>query len=387
MDSNSNRFSTAGDDGITKSQFAILLFIFTITAKICFLPSIMYNNTQESAFWVLLIFVFLDGVLAMFSYFIAKNGGLNSSYTPQWLKKVISALLFVLFSFKLLAFAFEASVSATNVLFDESLTIPLYLLLVIGAGIIGAKGFSGIARTSTLFAWGWLFFFIFNLLFLGIRGNGYNLYPLLRPNSIVKGILTSAVWFGDSSILLTVNLKNSVKERKINKSIIPLLFILATLILLIFFILLIYTYGSASGSVENAFARVLLMNPNADELGAIDWPIIIIWLSMAIIQTASLFSASRLSFTELLNINDNKRDERIKTAVFYVGFAILFPVFYFLIFKNSVNYTKIITSEIISVIALVLEYFIPMLLALIIYINKKRDKKEIRIAYEEGVNG
>lgn len=375
MNKNTNRSSTAGDDRITKPQFAILLFIFTITAKICFLPSIMYNKTKESSFWVLFIFIILEGILALFAYYIAKNGGLQNEYTPTWLKKTFSLLLFILFGFKLLSFAFEASVSATNVLFDGSLTIPLYLLLVIGAGIIGAKGFSGIARTATLFAWGWLFFFIFNLLFLGIRGSGYNLYPLLRPSSIGEGILTSAVWFGDSSILLTLGIKKSEKDRKLEKASIPTLFIASSLILLLFFLLLIYTYGSASGSVENAFARVLLMNPNADELGAIDWPIIIIWLSMAIIQTASLFSASRLAYTELFRGKGKK--ERLKTTLFYVFFSALFPIFYFLIFKNSVNYTKIITSKIISSIALVLEYIIPITFALVIYINKRKEKHQV----------
>ncbi len=372
MNKNSNRSSTAGDDRITRSQFGILLFIFTITAKICFLPSIMYNKTQESAFWVLSIFILLEGILAVFAFFIAKNGGLQSEFLPTWLKKVFAAFLFLLYSFKLLAFAFEASVSATNVLFEKSLTIPLYLLLVIGAGIIGAKGFSGIARTSTLFTWSWLFFFIFNLLFLGIKGSDYNLFPLLRPQNLSEGILTSAVWFGDSSILITVSLKESRKERKLEKAIIPVLFAAAAIVLLLFFIILIYTYGSASGSVENAFARILLMNPNADELGAIDWPIIIIWLSMAIIQTASLFSASRLTFTELFRNQD--KNERLNTAIFYLLFAVLFSIFYFFIFKNSIRYTKIITSKIISIIALVLEYILPMILALIIYINKRKKK-------------
>lgn len=373
MNKDSDRRATAGDDSITKTQFAVLLFIFTITAKICFLPSIMYNKTKESSLWVLVSFIVLEGVLAIFAYYIAKNGGLRSEYTPVWLRKIFSFLLLILYSFKLLAFAFEASISATSVLFDGSLTIPLYLLLVIGSGIICAKGFSGIARTATLFAFGWIFFFVFNLLFLGIKGSDYNLFPLLRPQNIGEGILTSSVWFGDSSILITICLNESKKEKKIERASIPILFSFAGIILILFFILLIYTYGSASGSVENAFARVLLMNPNADELGAIDWPIIIIWLSMAIIQTSSLFSASRLAFTELFKEGENR--ERIKTTLFYIAFAILFPLFYFLVFKNSIGYTKIITSKVISIIALVLEYVIPMIMALIIYINKERKRK------------
>lgn len=362
----------SGKDVLKAPETAVLVFILTLTFKTCNLPSVIFSASGESAIWSILIHTLLDGLLLGVSLYVASKGGIQSKSIPTPVRKVGAFLLFFFFLFKFGAFIYESTDSASKVLFENSLIFPIFAIVLIASAYIGSKGFSGIGRVALVFAWISVFIFIFNLFFVGFDGFAYNLYPVLRFENVPKGILKEAVWFGEPLILMTADLSPKFTKKETGRVI--LAFVLAVIVLEAFYLLIIYTYGELSNSITNAFARVLTMNKYANELGAVDWPIIIIWLISAIIHTSCLFASCKQCFIEV--VTKNSQNEFWQKVVFYALILGLPIIFYFTLFDN-VTYTQVIGSTAVGIICLIFSYVIPLIIAISSFIKKKNRQKEI----------
>lgn len=362
----------SGKDVLKAPETAVLVFILTLTFKTCNLPSVIFSASGESAIWSILIHTLLDGLLLGVSLYVASKGGMQSKSIPTPVRKVGAFLLFFFFLFKFGAFIYESTDSASKVLFENSLIFPIFAIVLIASAYIGSKGFSGIGRVALVFAWISVFIFIFNLFFVGFDGFAYNLYPVLRFENVPKGILKEAVWFGEPLILMTADLSPKFTKKETGRVI--LAFVLAVIVLEAFYLLIIYTYGELSNSITNAFARVLTMNKYANELGAVDWPIIIIWLISAIIHTSCLFASCKQCFIEV--VTKNSQNEFWQKVVFYALILGLPIIFYFTLFDN-VTYTQVIGSTAVGIICLIFSYVIPLIIAISSFIKKKNRQKEI----------
>lgn len=351
-------------------ETGLLVFILMITFKTCNLPSVLFADLKESSVWCILTHCLMDGILLIISLYVASLGGIQSKNIPTPLRKVASAILFFFFLFKLSAAIYEMTTSASSVLFENSLIFPIFALVLIATAIIGSKGFTGIGRLTLIFAWIAVFILVFNIFFLGFDGYAFNLYPVLRPTNYLKGIVKEAIWFGEPLILMTADL--SPKFNKKQNGFIAVAYISAVLALVGFYLLLIFTYGEVAGSVNNAFSRVLTMNRYSNELGAVDWPMIVLWLISGIIHVSCLFAGCKQCFDEVCS--PNKNSAKLKQIVFYL-LAIGIPVvFYFTLFDN-VLYTAILSAIPTGIISLIISYGLPLIIVVATYINYKNNTK------------
>lgn len=369
-------------DLLSGSEMGVLLFIVMITFKTCNLPSVLFSEAKESGVWSIIFHLVLDAILLVFALYIASLGGIQSKTIPAPVRKIASALLFVFFLFKFTAFSFEATSSTVSVLFENSLIFPIFIAILISTAFLGGKGFTSVGRTALLLAWLALLLLVFNILFISFDGFGFNLYPILRFEKVTSGMLKEAIWFGEPLILMTADL--SPKLDKKQKGFVISSYVVSCVILIGFYLLLIFTYGDVSKSVNNAFSRVLTMNKFSNQLGAVDWPIIALWLGASIIHLSCLFCASRQCYIEV--VDRNKKGQRIKTAVFYAIMIAVPIIIYFTVF-DTISYTKILYSLPVSIISLIMCYVIPIIIAIITFIKvKNKDQKEKNYAKQETQN-
>lgn len=361
----------SGKDVLKAPETAVLVFILTLTFKTCNLPSVIFSASGESGIWAILIHTLLDGLLLGVSLFVASKGGIQSKSIPTPIRKIGAFLLLFFFLFKFGAFIYESTDSASKVLFENSLIFPIFAMVLIASAFIGSKGFSGIGRVALIFAWISIFILIFNLFFVGFDGFAYNLYPVLKFENVPKGILKEAVWFGEPLILMTADLSPKFTKKQTGHVIIS--FALAVVILEAFYLLMIYTYGEMSNSITNAFARVLTMNKYSNELGAVDWPIITVWLISAIIHTSCLFASCKQCFIEV--VEKNGKNTFLQELIFFVLALGLPIIFYFTLFDN-VTYTSILGSTAVGITCLIFSYVIPLIIAISAFVKKKNQKKD-----------
>ncbi len=360
-------------------ETGLLVFILMITFKTCNLPSVLFADLKESSVWCILTHCLMDGILLIISLYIASLGGIQSKNIPKLLRKVASTILFFFFLFKLSAAIYEMTTSVSSVLFENSLIFPIFALVLIATAVIGSKGFTGIGRLTLIFAWIAVFILVFNIFFLGFDGYAFNLYPVLRPTNYLKGLVKEAIWFGEPLILMTADL--SPKFNKKQNGFVAVAYISAVFSLVGFYLLLIFTYGEVAGSVNNAFSRVLTMNRYSNELGAVDWPMIVLWLISGIIHVSCLFAGCKQCFNEVCG--HNKKVKLSTHIIFYLLTVGIPVVFYFTLFDN-VLYTAILSATQTGIISLIISYGLPILIGIVAYIKyKKEPKKESECGEEQ----
>lgn len=348
----------SGSNVLSTMQICLTLIIVTITSKLCLLPSVLAEASEESAFWSVLILAAFDVITAMISIYACRSGGIDA--IPKGIKKTMAALLFATFAFKFCAFTFEISISAADSLFETGATLPLFTLLIVGTVFVGSKGFTGVARAAILVAWACLLLLILNLFFIGVDGNVQNLFPLARPEPI-NGMIKALVWFGDPCLFLLVS---SNKSKKSNVAF-AISYAVSFLVIGGFYLLLVYTYGSALKDVGVAFSRVLLMNRTSAELGALDWPIMTVWLSMGFFHCSLLFAACKRCFSVVFETKNYKK----RYVPFYLCVPALAFITYFFLFKNVDVYSKVLTLPAVALTIGVIEYTSPIITAIIIKIK------------------
>ena len=235
-------------------------------------------------------------------------------------------------------------------------------LLTAGTIVVGAKGFTGVARAAILVFWACLILVVFNVFFIGVDGHVRNLFPLARPKPF-GGMMKALVWFGDPSVFL---LSTSSKDKKRTGFIIGG-YVVSLLTICGFYLLLIFTYGAALKDVGAAFSRVLLMNKTASEIGALDWPMMTVWLSMGFFHCSLLFAAIKKCFSSILERGGEK-----KFIALYVGIPVLSFLIYYFLFKNKEDYVKTLTSTAVALTVGILEYAIPIVCAILTKVKGKK---------------
>lgn len=369
-------------ESVSGIETGVLLFIIMLTFKTCNLPAILFSEAKESGVWSILFHLLLDGVLLVFALFVASKGGIQSKTIPAPIRKIASALLFLFFLFKFTAFSFEATTSIVSVLFEQSLIYPIFVAVLISTAFLGGKGMRSVGRTALLLGWLAILLLVFNVLFVSFDGFAFNLYPILRFENVSGGMLKEAIWFGEPLILMTADL--SPKLDKKQKGFVITSYALSCIILIGFYVLLIFTYGEISKSVNNAFSRVLTMNKFSNQLGSVDWPIITLWLGASIIHLSTLFCASRQCYLEI--VNRKTKGKTAKNVVFYAIMIVVPTLIYTFVF-DSISYIKILTSIPVAVIALIMCYVLPIILAIVAYLkNKDQIQKENSNAKQETEN-
>lgn len=308
-------------------EVGVLLFILLAAFRVCMMPAMLSDFAGESGFYVLLAGLSVDLVVTGASLAVAAHGGVRRLPVPSVVRRVLCALLFALFLFKIALRTYEVVDYCTGELFDHATPLLLTVVLVLTAAILAAKGFRGLARTSLTYLLLVGLLALLSVFFVSFNGYGYNLWPLLRPRKVGEGILRSMLWLGDGAVFLFADVRHDGVKKGYTWGAIAFLFVLVTAVL--FYLGFISTYGSAGRYVRYAFVR-LLTGGDPEQLGAVDWPVVLIWLTAVPVHLGALFYALVFALREAVT----PAKEGVSFVYYALG-AVLSVLAYLLLFRDK----------------------------------------------------
>lgn len=274
---------------LTRAEVGILTFVLLTAFRICLLPAVISEGAGESCVYVILAGMGVDLAVTFVALKVASMGGLANLHIPALAKRIVGGVLALFFFFKVVVHVYEAVNYCVGELFDQATPLLLAVVFVLTAAILASKGFAGVARTGIMFVPVIAFLAVLSVFFAEFGGYGYNLWVLLRPHDVGKGILYSMLWLGDGALFVFADTRAEGAPRKAYRWGL-VAFAVALVTMLAFYLNFVYTYGSAGRYVQYAFVR-MLTNGDPEELGAVDWPIMLIWLLSVPLYLASLFYA------------------------------------------------------------------------------------------------
>ncbi len=339
---------------ISYTQIAALIFIITTTFKVCLYPSLSSFFGGYAAFYITLIMLTIDCVTLIAAFSISKKGGVQNLHIPQALKKIISAVTYAICVVKAAAYSFEYCYFVSGTMFENINTIVILSFIIVGVIMLASKGYIGISRTALIVGWLLVFALIYNLAFGRLNGNAVNLLPMINGRGDLTMLFRSAFWFGDGFLLIFADASGE-KEGKPTKKIrlLVVVIILSVLSVLAFMASYFYVFGNLSRVVDNAFYRLLSQSERASIIGVVDWPIMLIWISFALLYISLFFACSERNLSLLFRV---KKQEKRKKFGLTIITAVIVTALFLTVFENRYNYVKFTTSYAVSAVIGVLEY-------------------------------
>ena len=275
---------------ITRAEATVGLFFALTAFRWCTLPAQLARVAAESMVYAVLAGFAMDVALALLCLGVSRRGGLAALSLRAPLRKGLALLVGVFCLAKVVFYTTEMVMYATADLFDEAMALPLALALLVVAALMSTKGFAGVGRTALVCGGVGAVLLVLVFIFTSYSGYGYNLWVLLRPHGVGQAFWRSMPWVGDGLLFLLVDTSTSVHSLRDYRPVrwgAALAMLLTTVVLL----LSVYTYGSAIADVPYTFAR-LFVNNIPESLGAVDWPMLLLWLVLAMVHLANLFCAA-----------------------------------------------------------------------------------------------
>ena len=275
---------------ITRAEAAVDLFFALLAFRWCTLPQQLASVAGESLFYAVLAGFALDVVLAALCLGVSRRGGLTALPVRPVLTKALSLAVGAFCLFKVVVYTTEVVMYCTADLFDQAMALPLALLVLVVAALLSTKGFAGVGRTALVCSGVGAVLLVLVFVFTSYSGYGYNLWVLLRPTGVAAAFWRSMPWVGDGLLFLLVDTSSSVHNLRDYR---PVRWgaALAMLICTVVLGLSVYTFGSAIVDVPYTFAR-LFVNNIPESLGAVDWPMLLLWLVLALVHLGNLFCAA-----------------------------------------------------------------------------------------------
>ena len=326
---------------MTRAEVGILVYVLLVTFRVCAMPAILSEGAGESCFYVVMAGLGIDGLLTLLCLRVAAMGGLPAVAWPKPVKRILFGLLALLFLFKTTLRVYEVTDYCVNELFDHATPLLLAVVLIVTSALLATKGFVGVARTGLMYAILVAFLAVLSVFYVEFGGYDYNLFALLRPQGVGNGLLRSLVWMGDGLVFLLVDLRSADGvEKRYTWGVLSLLVVIIGMAA--FYLNFVYTYGSAGQYVRYAFVR-MLTNGDPDALGALDWPVLLIWLSAVPLHLAALFYAAMQSLH--LSLTPDKPSVGV---LYYTGSAVAVTVAYSLLFGDKDGFMRLIESRAVS---------------------------------------
>lgn len=325
---------------LTRAEVGILLLLLLSTFRICLLPAVLSQVAGESCVYVMLSGLAIDLVICVAALRVAGMGGIGGLRLHPVVRRIFCGVLAFFFFFKVTVHVYEAVAYCVNDLFEQASPLLLMVVFVLTSAFLAHKGFAGIARTGIMFMLVIVFLAVLSVFFAAFGGYGYNLWVLLRPHDVGKGLLQSMLWLGDGAIFFLADTRTSVHpERHFRWGI--LAFAVVAVGMLFFYLNFVFTYGSAGQYVRFAFVR-MLTNGDPEELGAVDWPIMLIWLVSVPLAVATHLYAGCEGLRQCVS-----RREHGGLPFLVVG-TIAVMVAYYLMFPNGDGWRHLVESTAVA---------------------------------------
>lgn len=363
---------------INYRQLSILVFLSIIATKLLVLPSVLFYYSKNNAYIASFIVIVVNVLFLAIILQMLKHSGDKNIY--EFIKSRLGSFMarFICFLFALY-FLFETAdiIKSMNLFLLFNLYYKLKwtyfaLPLIAIVGFMVYKGIRNIGRTAEM-----TFILVLGgLIFLGIKAviiaNFDNLLPFMQGGfqPILTTIYKSTSWFG-SGIVLFLFFGNVDLKTKNNWTMWKYILIGASLIQA-FIMLFIAIFPNTATTHRFALSDISQMAARSG-LAELQWLIVVIWLMAQLIQISVFVYCCSRSIKYTFGFKNN-------TIPIFIVLALLITWIYF--GNNNIQLADIFLSDYMIIPMMVVQYFIPILLAIsdLIYMKKgAKNAKKISI--------
>ncbi|HKL94365.1 MAG TPA: GerAB/ArcD/ProY family transporter [Clostridia bacterium] len=348
---------------IYNRQLAILIMSVGLLCKVSRLPRFIVEYASDMVFLVELLFCIVEILIFLVIYFYISMDGLQLS-KDNCIKplKFLLGLLLIPLTFKFFLVYASVSIYIVSTMFRA---IPSYIIicsLMLPLFFLAYKGIVTIARTTEVLFWFIFLLIIFGLVFYDAEMDITRLLPIVRADfsELSSGMLNLGVWVGDLLPFMLLKLKK--RKFPYLAVAVPLNYILV----MIYVILAVATFGSAIFIVENIFVYIPIFNSFSVTLGELQWAGLVAWIFMALLYMACLLWAI-FDIGELLS----------KKRSIFAGIYSVAMVIFMLSFKTLEQGLSFLRTPYVGAICWASFTVLPLaLLFLALYAKKKKNSPQ-----------
>ena len=271
------------------SQIAVLAFMASVTFKVLMLPRYFAGECGRQSWIAMSLMMLLDTAMFAFVYKIACNGGIRNLDIPLWIKNSAIAIAVAGCLLKAVLFYSECIAYTATALFDEG----LWRLIVAGffpvLAYVAYKGLNVLARTAQVVIWLVGAVIAINVLLADFQGDIETVLPVVPSVRLASACDRYLFWFGDFTPFMFFSVTSSSRKKHA-----PVFVSLAFLLVFTvgFVIALDSVFGGGSALISFAFGKLAIFNKLSRLLGALDFPVVCVWLLMATVKLSLLLSAA-----------------------------------------------------------------------------------------------
>ena len=344
---------------LSKKQLSIMVFFIPLVFKMAMLPSLFYQVSNTDSYIGIGVMTALEFLqLWLILFLVSKGGirGIKEIYGINVARAVALPLLFVM-GVKSIIFLTEIYTYICDFLFYNISSTPVILALLIVIFYLAFKGIKAIGHVFELSIWIIPLIAIFGVVFGKFYLNSDYLEPLFvdGAGAMFKGIDTYIIYAFDFSPLLLFQIE---KKKNLAVVITSISCILVTTAL---YVVLIANYGRATFLVNGAFARLASFNTVVSEIGSLDWPSALLWITTATGSLALKFAA----MGEILKLFKVKKQYGIGATCIVIGILTMF------VFPGLKEVLKLATGP-VRYVTIALEIAVPIVVLALYAADKYR---------------
>ncbi len=367
---------------INYRQMCVMLFLSFIALKFLVLPSVLYLQSANSSWIVVLVLMVIDGLYALLLIDLMKknqnkniNEFLKESIGPV-LTKIFLSILAVQLFLQILNISKGMEFFVTENFYNNFHWILFTLPLIALVGFMMFKGLRNIARVQEMF---WLAIIV-GCIYIAFKSFA-DVDPIVYLPMFKDGIIplinsgySHLSWFGSATFLIVIFGKVDFKTEKKNNAWIYLLFaiILVQIIYFVFYGL----FDSTSPTHTFAISDISQYSSSKSIIDELSWLVVSLWVITQSIQL-SLYG---YCFVKVLMFLFNIRSKIVMVIVVDI---IIFMLAY--IGSITVNLEEILFTNFASIITIISQYIIPLIMLAGHLINKKCKGRKTKVVENEKI--
>ena len=368
---------------ISYRQMSVMLFLSFIALKFLVLPSVLYLQSSNSSWFVVLVLMIIDGLYALLIInLMRKNQNTNIN---DFMKATLGVFLTKLF---LVVLAIQFFLQIANIVkgleffvtenFYNNFNWLLYILPLIAlTGFMMYKGLRNIARVQEIF----YLSIVVGCLYIAFKSFS-DVDPLVYMPMFKDGIAplvqsgySHLSWFGSSTFLIAIFGKVDFSNERKRTSVLYILFaiLLVQLIYFVFYGL----FDSTSPTHTFAISDISQYSSTKSIVDELSWLVVSLWVVTQSIQI-SLFGYCLVKI--LMYLFHIKHKIPIVLSVNLLMFGLAY------IGSLTINLEKIFFTHFASAITIISQYIIPLVMFVGYKINQKKIKRNnIKVVNNEEV--
>ncbi len=365
---------------ISYRQMSVMLFLSFISLKFLVLPSVLYLQSSNMSWFVVLVLMLVDGIYALLIIdLMRKNQNKNiHEFMCQTigvpLTKICLLVLSLQFLLQIANIVKGLEFFVTENFYNNFHWVLYILPLIALTGFMMYKGLRNIARVQEIF----YLSIVVGCVYIAFKSFA-DIDPLVYLPMFKDGFIPLAQsgfehlsWFGSSTFLIAIFGKVDFSNEKRKTPIIYIVFaiLLVQLIYFVFYGL----FDSTSPTHTFAISDISQFSSSKSIIDELSWLVVSLWVVTQSIQIA-------LNGYCLVKILMYVFKIKSKTPMIIIVNLIMFSLAY--VGSITINLEKIFFTPFASIVTIISQYIIPLILLLGNFINRKKQTNSIHLNHSQ----